>query len=329
MTASLLQSPQPNRGFRVPCGLTESGELVRPDAADRSVRYLCPACHSPLTLKQGKVRKPHFAHRGDTACDGESALHQTAKLLIVQSVRTMVQGGPAITLEWPCPSCHAAQNRDLGPHHIDHAEIEASLGPSERVDVLLRRGSTPRLVVEVFHTHHTVQRSICWIEVSAQAIVNHPQRWTMLRGQLKTAQCKDCEQRTRIRLEAERLVEQKRGEILPKFPLHRRYKAWVARCWHPSCGAEIPLYRWFDDDWDCNEPPEPRPSTIQWRRSYTGSRSYWANVCRRCGRIQGDRYVQGHIEAYQAELTAEAERRLLGSANTPEGPLSPAARLWR
>lgn len=63
--------------------LDENNELVHIDSVTEENRhshtYHCLECGQPMIAKIGKVKIKHFAHKIDTACNGESYLHKLAK----------------------------------------------------------------------------------------------------------------------------------------------------------------------------------------------------------------------------------------------------------
>jgi len=51
--------------------------------------FFCPECGDELTLKKGKVREPHFAHKQSCSCDygsGETEIHYKAKRTIYSNL---------------------------------------------------------------------------------------------------------------------------------------------------------------------------------------------------------------------------------------------------
>lgn len=63
--------------------LNENNELVHISSVSAENRhshtYCCLECGQPMVPRLGEDRKWHFAHKADTACDGESYLHKLAK----------------------------------------------------------------------------------------------------------------------------------------------------------------------------------------------------------------------------------------------------------
>lgn len=68
--------------FRVPLGVTETGDLIAGEDADRARTYRCPGCGDALLLKAGEIRARHFAHSPNASCSRESALHALGKLVV-------------------------------------------------------------------------------------------------------------------------------------------------------------------------------------------------------------------------------------------------------
>ena len=66
------------------------------------------------------------------------------------------------------------------------------------------------------------------------------------------------------------------------------YVVSYGNCW--KCRREIPFFRW-EGLWSKEPPPQPRPSTVQFRYLNTTKSKYWANTCPNCKSIQGDWFV--------------------------------------
>ena len=88
-----------------------------------------------------------------------------------------------------------------------------------------------------------------------------------------------------------RRIAKKTGQPVPPG---RASPYWVApwECWGEDCGAEMLIYSWKGHVWMSDvEPPAPRPPTIFLCRPRRRSGAFYANVCPRCNRIQGDERV--------------------------------------
>lgn len=59
-------------------------QLVEASAVTGQQKYVCPGCDSPVQLKRGEIKAPHFAHLSGAQCDtfseGETAEHLRGKL---------------------------------------------------------------------------------------------------------------------------------------------------------------------------------------------------------------------------------------------------------
>lgn len=62
--------------MKIPCARAPNGALCFADTAPRS-DYACISCKSPVVLKRGKVKVPHFAHKSLSGCEG--AKHKYTK----------------------------------------------------------------------------------------------------------------------------------------------------------------------------------------------------------------------------------------------------------
>lgn len=64
------------------------GLRVEAEGAERGKAYRCPNCQRPLTLRQGRIRVAHFAHRPPVDCrwaKGETQAHLGAKMRLRQA----------------------------------------------------------------------------------------------------------------------------------------------------------------------------------------------------------------------------------------------------
>lgn len=111
--------------------------------------FFCAACQKPVTLKQGKQRIRHFAHRAGSDCRTgfETAVHLFAKQILVEArhLRTPAMVCQLSTFGRIVTLREAETRTWVGP-----GEVEKWLG-GFRPDVVLP-GETP-LIVEVAVTH--------------------------------------------------------------------------------------------------------------------------------------------------------------------------------
>jgi Competence protein CoiA-like family len=281
----------------VPCGLALDGSLVHAKDALRDGAYSCPQCATPLVLKAGEVVTRHFAHKADTSCDGESVAHESAKLLIAKVLCEQFDSpetAKRISLTCECDCCKQPFTKLLTPDTFTSVSVEEPVGRF-RCDVVAFRGKEMALGIEVVstnavHEEKAEELSIHWIELGALEVIEDPYKWTPVNARLKPILCKKCKASLK-NLEA--VAARWKQPLLPyagyKDPMRANYLAAIRKCW--SCKKEMVAYWWSGVPFCETKPPDPRPETIQFRKSAKFGGRYWANCCPNCGQIDGDNYL--------------------------------------
>ena len=185
--------------FAVPVAVSADGRLVQPAEGTRGERFRCPGCGTEVILRKGRVKRPHFAHRGGDACSPESALHRAAKGLLRQVVTDWKRGvGPSPCVTRPCPSypCAGAIVQDI-PADVTHALEEVRVSDGSVADVVLFRGDVPAVAIEVLATHRVTsvkaQRlRLPWMEVRAADLLDRPFWWVALQDGMRPFTCPAC-----------------------------------------------------------------------------------------------------------------------------------------
>ncbi len=200
-----LETP-PDRGptltteLKVPYGLDAVGSEVRPDAAIRSMAYMCPSpiCERrELVLKRGPIVQAHFAHKVLPArCDfwEETEAHLRAK----QLVAALIETGAQVTLVRHCATC-GGEVRQALPSGTASASLEHVLPTGLRADVaLLGANGQVRAIVEILSTHEVdaakaaVLADLPWVELRAEELLATPREWRMLQDHLRPVHCARC-----------------------------------------------------------------------------------------------------------------------------------------
>lgn len=282
--------------LKVPFGKTSSGVLVTVSEADGASEYFCPGCESKLVLRDGEIRKKHFAHPVDSLCTQETILHRTAKALLAAVVEENASHDDrsSVYLACECDWCQQSHTVELTARTFSGVSVEKTVG-SYVCDVVAARSGGDALAIEVVVTHRMEQRkatdlSLPWIELNAGDVITNPRRWSPIRSKIKATICTNCKENNR-RVQA---VADRWGVDRGIYsPLQRRdgrqYVAAVERCF--KCKEEIPVFWWSGIPFCESTPPEPRPRTIARRFSKQYGGAYWANTCANCGVIQGDNYL--------------------------------------
>lgn len=276
---------QPPVALQVPYGVSQHGDLVPAREADAGEVYACPGCAGLLVLHAGAVRAKHFAHKANTACDGETLAHITAKLLIAKIIDEHCVSKTRITLQCACGKCGSPVQKELPHSAFTNSAVEERIGPFV-CDVVAFKESRPVLAVEIFNSHavgdeKAEQLDLPWIELEAAEVIADPFNWRPVQMRLKPTLCFDCKTE---RAELERVAA--RWKLPLSEPL---YVAAVAPCW--GCKEKIIWYWWRGVPFAQEKPPEPVPRTLQFRFSKMYGGKYWMNICPGCRAPQGDNFV--------------------------------------
>lgn len=269
----------------VPYGIDENAEIVQARDATAGNDYSCPGCAGPLVLRAGSIKMRHFAHKVDTACDGESLQHITAKLLVAKAIREHATADQRIALRCTCSECRKPFATELPRNAFSASIVEAPVGEFI-CDVVAVKGDHQVLAVEILQ-HHAVDEDkgrkleLPWIELKADEVLENPLHWRPVQARLKPSLCPECKAK-RARLE-----DVKARWNLTQAP--SEYVAAVAKCW--SCHDEIIWYWWTGVPFAEKKPPAPVPRIVQNRHSKMYGGRYWMNVCPGCNAPQGDNFV--------------------------------------
>jgi hypothetical protein len=271
------------------------GLLVCASDAVRNLEYFCPDCSCSLVLHAGSKVTRHFAHKANSTCTGESVAHKTAKRLLMQAIlENSKSEGKRIMIACECTSCKTETTVALPPNSFSTALEEQRIGEFI-CDVVAFRETTPVLAIEVLATHAVDERkaeslNIPWIEVTAEQVLLNPYYWRPKSARLKPVVCTQCKAHAeRLRFLAEKWSQPLfQPPTAGNFP-GNTYLAEVETCFR--CKEQILVYWWSGVPFAEEEPPKPRPQTIQHRYSKKFGGSYWANTCPNCESIQGDNFL--------------------------------------
>jgi hypothetical protein len=269
----------------VPYGIDPEDNIVHAQDAVPGVPYSCPNCAAPLVLRAGAVKTHHFAHKADTACDGETLAHITAKLLIAKVIREYSMAASPILLQCSCEECRTLFDMALPLDAFSSSQVEVPVGKFV-CDVVAYKADAAVLAVEILMSHAVGEDKgealeLPWIELKASDVLEDPMRWRPVQARLKPTTCPMCKAK-RIKIE-----EVKTRWKLPA--VHPDYVAAVAPCW--SCHKDIIWYWWPGVPFVEGKPPTPIPPIVQYRHSKMYGGRYWMNVCPGCRAPQGDNFV--------------------------------------
>lgn len=161
------------------CEVSMFSDLSPQDRPD----VFCPICERQVTLKLGKKRAHHFAHRPEDICasiNPETALHLNCKFHIYRQL----QAATEVYTSTSCGRCRK-QKPLLWKQDWDAVEVEYKVD-SLRPDIVLLQNNNPIGAIEIFVTHAVndlkAQRlqnlGVDWVEVvGRENIYEEPNAW--------------------------------------------------------------------------------------------------------------------------------------------------------
>ena len=137
--------------------LDTMGRRVGVDAPP-GAQYWCIGCGNAMLARtrdfDGRQRAKHFAHRGQVVdCTRDSILHADTQRFIVESFNAAVANGLPYWAEANCQSCKRTLRRENISTPSSVAKPERSVVPGTRSDVVILKGGSPRMIVEVVNSH--------------------------------------------------------------------------------------------------------------------------------------------------------------------------------
>lgn len=161
-----------------------TGKYETPIFATKKNEYVCPDCGQDVILKQGEVRKYHFAHysslssKNQGECSyyshpGESQIHKHAKELLkvaLEKKRCIVRKS--------CDMCHVDTYVKISKvKETDEVLVECAFaleGSRKVADVaILDHEGYIKVIFEIYHTHKTREgdRPEPWYELKALEVI--------------------------------------------------------------------------------------------------------------------------------------------------------------
>lgn len=315
--------------FAVPVAFSGDGSLVRPSEAQDGQRYRCPGCGAEVVLRRGELRRAHFAHRGGAGCSSESTLHRAAKHQVLRVIEEWKDGvGPRPCVSRPCPryTCEGGIVQDV-PDDVTHAAAEVRLDDGSIADIVLFRGRTPAVAIEILATHRVghekaSRMTVPWMELLAEEVLDRPYWWVAVQDGLQPFACPTCTRRDETDARALREIQdrslpiaERLGLSLPPSPPYN----YVGHCcWR--CRSEMVAFQWPGGGaHGARRPPAPIPSSVQLRATDGGD--YWANCCPSCSAVQGDYYLARDNADYM--LVRELSQDIYGPVPSEVGDEPP------
>jgi hypothetical protein len=169
-----------------------------PKIANKINKYKCPFCEKDVIFRNGKIKKPHFAHyKSENPCSyyekpNETQIHKDAKLLM----KTLLDNKRCINIYRKCYYCNSEES-DADDSFIiyDNEEIEYFLNikideyndtqanieykfnynnSKKSADVALLKNNELKYIFEICYKNKTKEenRPEPWFEIKAETLIN-------------------------------------------------------------------------------------------------------------------------------------------------------------
>jgi len=200
-------------------------------AVSKAKNYSCPCCKSVVTLKKGKIRKHHFAHKNENKVGGcnyydgnagggsggsgggggvETELHKEGK----QVIKTLIDNKKPMIFYRKCNQCEKKKvfcinkenyndnTRAIKEHRFNYNNSNKS------ADVAMLEGNEIKFIFEIWYNGKTKEENrptdIDWFELKARDLIvkvnltekTEQYEFDCLRKNMK---CSDCDMKNKIR----------------------------------------------------------------------------------------------------------------------------------
>jgi hypothetical protein len=194
----------------------ETGLYVHPKLANKGDKHNCPECKQSLILRQGKILRPHFAHKkNDNPCNmynhpGVSQTHKDAQYLL----KDFLERKCKITMERYCcnEDCkHKAEEFEI-PEISSTSQIVIEYpfeynGMKKIADVAYLDNDELVCIFEIYNTHGTDEeaRPEPWFEIRATTLIDQVNKLDNM-GEIKilcirSIGCDNCIEDDRVAIE--------------------------------------------------------------------------------------------------------------------------------
>lgn len=170
--------------FVIPIAKNIDGRFVPPSMASKKDKYICPCCECSVVFKDGKIKAKHFAHKrnGCGGGNGESELHNTAKVFVYQILCDWVSGKSSPKMTKICPICGEEKKISIASITGKAKVYVEKENEGIRSDVFIE-GEKESLAIEIFVTHSNNEKyegtGIKFIEVDARQVIENFEEWNV------------------------------------------------------------------------------------------------------------------------------------------------------
>lgn len=273
--------------------MSPAGQLINADDAEKGIDYSCPLCKNPFTLRKGKKKRPHFAHKNlSPNCNPETALHYSFKNLLAQKIQEHLNNKEPLKIKWLCTECHEYHSGNLIKKAVQ-IKTEYDLGTCRPDIALLGQNNEPVAVIEVIVTHAPEQQALDFYEQNKIAVVPFT---------LKSDEDIDLLNRSILETDKLDLCTNPKCSTCGNRMARKSFLIVDGECW--KCSASMKVGCLLDKNSYIQgyvETIDFAPSDIGFATeqgcylkshySRTARERYVANTCRSCGAFIGEHYL--------------------------------------
>ncbi|HEY9776586.1 MAG TPA: hypothetical protein V6C81_22680 [Planktothrix sp.] len=267
-------------GHGIPLALSESSSLVWAEEKLDYADYFCARCHILLNFDE---RSCKFSHPDSPFCSDMQSVQRSA-IIYLKKILDQRKGCP-VQARVACRSCRALMILDIAREYsacqivpTDDDKVALLVDGFSKLLFIVRPASSAALAM----AKAIGARSM---EVDPRNILSHTPI-QILSERAGDFYCETCNR-------SNTHILTKIGTTSDKFDMTydpARYRTRLYNCW--KCREEILVFRWKEEQHrETEDPPEPRPVTVQWRWSQNHQTFSWVNTCPACDAVQGDSYV--------------------------------------
>lgn len=151
--------------------LTQAGDLVTTETAEKGEVYVCPICQSEMLLRLGEKKRHHFAHKALTEnCTPESVLHYSFKRVLAEHIEKHIQLHEPLQITWHCNECWEEHTGNLVKKAV-RVQIEYNLGTCQPDIALLDKNGRVIAVIEVVVTHEPEEKVLDYYDQKGIGVV--------------------------------------------------------------------------------------------------------------------------------------------------------------
>jgi hypothetical protein len=288
----------------VPFGVNNSEYLVPGIAIQIGEKYTCPRCEVQLIPDMSKLKNKKLKHPANTPCIYTDENYITAKQILKGAIIENIGALETLNVTQSCHSCKVPVERALKYRAFDGVQVDY-LYDGALCDLLCSytyNNKVEYLGIELIddeinqtpnHNLSHSQMLTTWMTLNINDILQDPYWLKPVFYKLSPRLCEDCKAKSKKHSLAANVAARYGipDNLFTTEELNTgaNYIANTEVCY--KCSHEIPVFWWKGTPFCKQEPPLPRPYTIQLRFSKQYGGKYWANTCPNCNALQGDNHL--------------------------------------